>query len=258
MQCFCNDANSIYHSLQASLTRRFRGLYFQAAYTFSRSIDDVSNDTTAFNTVLNDQTNLKDSRGLSDFDRTHRFITSYAYQLPFFSKESGFKKAALSGWSVDGIVTFQSGRPFTIVDSAGGSTFTPIGPDQSTASIAPGFNASSAYTSGSLATKLNSYVNINAFLPAPVVGPDGSTGYGDLGRNIFRGPFEQNWDFSIGKTFSFTENQRLEFRTEFFNLWNHPNFNNPSFVDVSGPEFGAITTMAGTPRVIQFMLRYGF
>jgi Carboxypeptidase regulatory-like domain len=258
MQCFCNDANSIYHSLQASVTRRFRGLYFQAAYTFSRSIDDVSNDTTAFNTVINDQTNLKDSRGLSDFDRTHRFITSYAYQLPFFSKESGFKKAALSGWSVDGIVTFQSGRPFTIVDSAGGSTFTPIGPDQSTASIAPGFDASSAYTSGNRATKLNSYVNINAFLPAPVVGPDGSTGYGDLGRNIFRGPFEQNWDFSIGKTFSFTENQRLEFRTEFFNLWNHPNFNNPSFVDVSGPEFGAITTMAGTPRVIQFMLRYGF
>jgi Carboxypeptidase regulatory-like domain len=258
MQCFCNDATSTYNSLQASVTRRFRGLYFQAAYTFSRSIDEVSNDTTAFNTVLNDQTNIRDSRGLSDFDRTHRFIISYAYQLPFFLKETGFKKAALAGWSVDGIVTFQSGRPFTIVDSAGGSTFTPIGPDQSTASIAPGFNASSAYTSGSLATKLNSYVNFNAFLPAPVVGPDGSTGYGNLGRNIFRGPFEQNWDFSIGKTFAFTENQRLEFRSEFFNLWNHPNFNNPSFVDVSGPEFGAITTMAGTPRVIQFMLRYGF
>jgi len=258
MQCFCNDATSTYNSLQTSVTRRFRGLYFQAAYTFSRSIDEVSNDTTAFNTVINDQTNLKDGRGLSDFDRTHRFIVSYAYQLPFFSKETGFKKAALAGWSVDGIVTFQSGRPFTIVDSAGGSAFTPIGPDQSTASIAPGFNAHSAYTSGSTESRLNAYVNINAFLPAPVVGPDGSTGYGDLGRNIFRGPFEQNWDFSIGKTFLFTENQRLEFRSEFFNLWNHPNFNNPSFVDVSGPNFGAITTMAGTPRVIQFMLRYGF
>ena len=88
--------------------------------------------------------------------------------------------------------------------------------------------------------------------------PGGSTGYGDLGGNIFRGPFEQNWDFSIGKTFSFTQNQRLEFRSEFFSLWNHPNFNNPSCVDVSGPNFGAITTMAGTPRAIQFMLRYGF
>ena len=258
MQCFCNDATSIYHSFQTSVTRRFRAMYFQAAYTFSRSIDEVSNDTTAFNTVINDQTNLKAGRGLSDFDRTHRFIVSYAYQLPFFSKESGFKKAALAGWSVDGIVTFQSGRPFTIVDSAGGSAFTPIGPDQSTASIAPGFNAHKAYTSGSSESRLNAYVNINAFIPAPVVGPDGSTGYGDLGRNIFRGPFEQNWDFSIGKTFSFTESQRLEFRTEFFNLWNHPNFNNPSFVDVSGPNFGAITTMAGTPRVIQFMLRYAF
>lgn len=258
MQCFCNDATSIYHSLQASVTRRFRDLYFQAAYTFSRSIDEVSNDTTAFNTVVNDQTNLKGSRGLSDFDRTHRFIVSYAYQLPFFSKSSGFKRAALAGWNVDGIVTFQSGRPFTVVDSSGGSAFTPIGPDQSTASIAPGFNVHSAYTSGSTESRLNAYVNLAAFLPAPVVGPDGSTAYGDLGRNIFRGPFEQNWDFSLGKAFSITENQRVEFRSEFFNLWNHPNFNNPTFVDVSGPNFGAITSMAGTPRVIQFVLRYSF
>ena len=260
MQCFCNDANSIYHSLQASLTRRFRGMYFQAAYTFSRSIDDVSNDTTAFNTVLDDQTNLRDTRGPSDFDRTHRFIVSYYYPLPFFSKSNGFTHAALSGWSVDGIVTFQSGRPFTVIDSAGGSMYTPIGPDQSTASIAPGFNASSAYTSGSRATRLANFLNFDAFEPAPVVGPDGSTGYGDLGRNTFRGLFEQNWDFSIGKNFSLTESQKLEFRSEFFNLWNHPNFANPSQVDVSGnpATFGAITSMAGTPRIIQFSLRYGF
>jgi hypothetical protein len=203
---------------------------------------------------------LNDSRGLSDFDRTHRFIVSYAYQLPFYPNATGFKRAALSGWSVDGIVTFQSGRPFTIVDSAGGSDYTPIGPDQSTASIAPGFNAQTAYTHGDLATRLSAYVNFAAFMPAPVVpfSGDGSTGYGDLGRNIFRGPFEQNWDFSIGKQFKITESQFLLFRSEFFNLWNHPNFNNPSFVDVSGPNFGAITSMAGTPRILQFSLRYGF
>jgi hypothetical protein len=258
MQCFCNDATSIYNGLQTSLTRRFRNVYFQAAYTFSRSIDEVSNDTTAFNTVLDDQTNLKDSRGLSDFDRTHRFIVSYAYQLPFFGKATGAERVLLAGWGVGGIVTFQSGRPFTIVDSEGGSTYTPIGPDQSTASIVPGVSAHETYTHGTLAQKLNQYVNPADFLHAPVVGPDGSTGYGDLGRNTFRGPFEQNWDFSLTKEFRINERQGLEFRTEFFNLWNHPNFNNPTFVDVSGPNFGAITTMAGTPRVIQFALRYTF
>ena len=258
MQCFCNDATSIYHSLQASVTRRYHAMYFQAAYTFSKSIDEVSNDTTAFNTVINDQTNLRDSRGLSDFDRPQRFIVSYVYALPFFSKASGFERAVLAGWSVSGIVIFQSGRPFTVIDSEGGSTYTPIGPDQSTASIAPGFNAQSAYTSGSIGSRVNQYLNPAAFIPAPVVGPDGSTGYGDLGRNIFRGPFEQNWDFSISKMFSIRESQKVEFRTEFFNLWNHPNFSNPTYVDVSGPNFGEITSMAGTPRVIQFALRYEF
>ncbi|MGB8851123.1 MAG: TonB-dependent receptor [Candidatus Acidiferrales bacterium] len=258
MQCFCNDATSIYHSLQASMTRRYHAMYFQAAYTFSRSIDEVSNDTTAFNTVINDQTNLHDSRGLSDFDRTHRLIASYVYALPFFSKASGFEHAALGGWSINGIVIFQSGRPFTVIDSEGGSTYTPIGPDQSTASIAPGFNAQSAYTAGSIGSRVNQYINPAAFIPAPVVGPDGSTGYGTLGRNIFRGPFEQNWDFSIAKMFTIKESQKIEFRTEFFNLWNHPNFSNPTYVDVSGPNFGEITSMAGTPRVIQFALRYEF
>jgi len=258
MQCFCNDATSNYNSLQTSLTRRYHNMYFQAAYTFSRSIDEVSNDTTAFNTVLDDQTNLNDSRGLSDFDRTHRFILSYVYTLPFFSKTSGFEHQALAGWSVDGIVTFQSGRPFTVIDSAGGSTYTPIGPDQSTASIVPGYTAQEAYTTGSISQRLNEYINPIAFMPAPVVGPDGSTGYGDLGRNIFRGPFEQNWDFSISKMFPIRESQNIEFRSEFFNLWNHPNFANPTYVDVSGPNFGAITSMAGTPRVIQFVLRYDF
>jgi len=258
MQCFCNDATSIYHSLQASLTRRFRNMYFQAAYTFSRSIDEVSNDTTAFNTVIDDQTNLRDSRGPSDFDRTHRFVASYVYNLPFFSKASGLKHAALANWSVDGIVTAQSGTPFTIVDSAGGSTYTPIGPDQSTASLAPGATIQSAYTHGSIEQRLGAYVSLSAFVPAPVVGPDGSTGYGTLGRNTFRGPFEQNWDFSLAKIFPITERQRVEFRSDFFNLWNHPNFANPSFVDVSGPNFGAITSIEGTPRVIQFMLRYSF
>jgi hypothetical protein len=102
MQCFCNDATSIYDSLQASLTRRFRGMYFQAAYTFSRSIDEVSNDTTAFNTVLDDQTNLRTSRGPSDFDRPHRFIAFGAITsmagTPRIIQARGVRPPALAGW----------------------------------------------------------------------------------------------------------------------------------------------------------------
>jgi Carboxypeptidase regulatory-like domain len=258
MQCFCNDANSIYHALQGSLTRRYKGFYFQAAYTYSKTIDEVSNDTTAFNTVIDDQTNLRFTRGPSDFDRTHRFSLSYVYALPFFNGAEGLKHTLLAGWSVDGIVTVQSGRPFSVVDSAGGSAFTPIGPDQSTASFAPGMTAASAITSGSATSRLGQYLNPAAFLPAPVVGPDGSTGYGNTGRNIFRGPYEQNWDFSLGKNFAVTEKQKIIFRSEFFNLFNHPNFANPSFVDVSGPNFGAITSTVGNPRIIQLVLRYEF
>jgi hypothetical protein len=258
MQLFGNDANSSYNSLQASVSRSVGRMYFQAAYTFSKSIDDNSLDTTAFNTVLNDQTNLRANRAVSDFDRPHRFVASYSYQLPFFSHTTGVEAVFLQGWSVSGIVTVQSGRPFSVIDSAGGSTYTPIGPDQSTASIAPGFTTKMAYTPGSTQARLNQYINPAAFMPAPVVGPDGSTGYGDSPRNAFRGPYQQNWDFSLAKIFSITERQKLEFRTEFFNMWNHPNFNNPTFVDISGPNFGAITTTVGSPRIIQFGFRYSF
>ena len=91
------------------------------------------------------------------------------------------------------------------------------------------------------------------------MGPNGETGYGNLGRNIFRGPFQQNWDFSLGKNFRLTERQNFKFTAEFFNLWNHPNFNIPTFTDTqSGPAFGAITSTLGTPRLIQFAAKYSF
>src|SRR6202040_866077 len=171
MQLFGNDANSSYNSIQTSVSRSVGRMYFQAAYTFSKSIDDNSLDTTAFNTVLNDQTNLRANRAVSDFDRPHRFVASYSYQLPFFSQTTGVEAVFLQGWSVSGIVTVQSGRPFSVIDSAGGSTYTPIGPDQSTASIAPGFTTKTAYTPGSTQPRLNQYINPAAFMPAPVVGP---------------------------------------------------------------------------------------
>lgn len=257
-QVFANDANSIYNSLQTTLSHRFsHGLEFQAAYTFSRAIDETSTGNTSLNSAVNDQLTLKDSRGLADFDRTHRLIINYAYHLPFFENAKGMKHAVFGGWFISGITTFQSGAPFTVLDSAAASAFgllgtgTPTTPD-----LILGVNP---MTSGSTLSRLNDYVNINAFAPAPAIGPDGSTGFGNLGRNTFRGPFQQNWDFSAGKIFAVTEKQQLRITADFFNLFNHPNFANPAFLDIESPSnFGQITNTVGTPRLIQFSAKYSF
>jgi len=92
-QLFANDAYSHYHSLQTTLSRRWGAGYFQAAYTWSKSTDATSSGNTALNTAFNDETDLKFSRGLSDFDRPQRFVVSYRYDLPFSKGATGAKGA---------------------------------------------------------------------------------------------------------------------------------------------------------------------
>jgi hypothetical protein len=114
----------------------------------------------------------------------------------------------------------------------------------------------------------NGYLNGANFTTAPLLdvslGGDGSvTVFGNLGRNIYRGPRQQNWDFSLIKNFKVTERHSLRFTTDFFNIWNHVNFANPAINDVevgTGPNspFGKIFSTVGTPRLIQFSLRYAF
>lgn len=268
MQLFADDAYSHYHSLQTTLSRRWGAGYFQAAYTFSRSTDATSSGNTAFNTAFNDESTLTASRGLSDFDRTHRFVVSYRYDLPFGRNDHGGKGALLGGWAISGISIFQSGTPFSVLDTAAGSAF--IGPGLTTTlggELAPGATIASGLTHGDIHQRLNGYLNVNNFTTAPLLYPAQCavdpnycvTNFGDLGRNIYRGPFQQNWDFSIIKSFAITERQNLRFTTDFFNLWNHPNFANPAQNDVENPStFGKIVSTAGTPRLIQFSLRYAF
>src|SRR5580700_8457946 len=122
-QLFANDAYSHYNSLQSTLSRRWGAGYFQAAYTFSRSTDATSTGNTAFNTAFNDESTLNDSRGLSDFDRTHRLAVSYRYDLPFFKSAEGWRRPALAGWAVSGITIVQSGAPFSVLDSGAGTAF---------------------------------------------------------------------------------------------------------------------------------------
>ncbi|MFI5097600.1 MAG: carboxypeptidase regulatory-like domain-containing protein [Candidatus Acidiferrales bacterium] len=261
---FGNDANSEYNSLQATVSHRFsHGLHFQAAYTYSKSIDETSTGNTLLTTAINDQTSLADSRGLSDFDRTHRLVVNYVYNLPFFAHAQGWKSVVLGRWEVNGITIVQSGAPFTVYDSLGGTVYgISSGSLNVTASLAPGATLQSAQTTGSIGSRLDHYLNPAAFVPATIVGIDGSTGFGDLGRNTFRGPHQQNWDASIGKSWQVRERQSFRFAADFFNVWNHPSFANPAFpsgVDVRFPNsFGAITSTTGTPRIVQLSIRYSF
>jgi hypothetical protein len=257
-QTFADDANSIYNSFQATLSHRFSsGLSLQAAYTWSKAIDETSTGNTSLNSAVNNQLSLSDSRGPADFDRTHRVLINYVYNLPFFNQHQGLVHALLGAWFVSGISTFQSGAPFTVIDSAAASAYGLLGTGTPTTPVLNlGVNP---MTTGGTLSRLNSYVNINAFTPAPVIGVDGSTGFGNLGRNTFRGPFQQNWDFSAGKSFSVTERQALRITADFFNLFNHPNFANPAFLDIESPSnFGQITSTVGTPRLVQFSARYSF
>jgi len=268
-QIFANDAYSHYNSLQATVSRRWGQGYFQAAYTFSKSTDATSSGNTALNTAFNNESNLKWSRGDSDFDRPHRLAVSYVWNLPFFSHSQGWQEVALKGWALSGITIIQSGAPFTVFDSAAGTAY--LGPGYTptlTGTLVPGATVGGAYSSGGIHSRLSGYLNPADFTPAPLLpaseGGDGTvTVFGTLGRNAFRGPYQQSWDFSILKTFTLTERFNLRFTTDFFNMWNHANFANPSITDVEtigvpNSPFGQIFATTGTPRLIQFSLRLAF
>jgi hypothetical protein len=277
-QIFANDAYSIYNALQATVSRRWGANYFQAAYTFSKNIDATSTGNTAFNTAYNDQSNINASRGISDFNRPHRLAVSYAYDLPFFSHATGVKKAAFGGWQVSGVTIFQNGLPFSIFDSSAGTGFLGQGSTPLLgASLAPGASISSGLSSGDIHSRVaNGYLNGQAFTPAPQLYPTQclsdsnfcTTGFGDLGRNIYHGPFQQNWDVSFLKHFKIGERQDVRFAVDFFNLWNHTNFGDPAVTDIeaylanqSNPAtnpFGKILQTNGNPRLIQFSLRWAF
>jgi hypothetical protein len=146
--------------------------------------------------------------------------------------------------------------------------------------LASGSTLSRALSSGGIRSRIDGYLNPAAFATAPLLYPAQcnpnqpdptivpnsnfcTTGFGNLGRNVFRGPSQQNWDFSLIKNFKITERQSLRFTSDFFNIWNHANFGNPSINDVEtigtpNSPFGKITSTVGTPRLIQFSVRYAF
>jgi hypothetical protein len=244
-----SNSNSNYNSLQATLNKRFsHGLQMLLSYTWSHSIDDYSGSPVSDITLLpGDMVNEQHNHGSSDFDRRHRFVASYLYELPkAYHGSSAFGREALNSWSVSGIVTLQSGTPFSVYgdDSAFESTM---------ADLKSGRTLQSAIKGGNVESRLQAYFDPTAFtIPAA-----GDPTFGLLGRNIIRGPKQVETDLSIMKLFPVTESQHLEFRTEFFNLFNNVNWANPVNI-ASSANFGQIASTTTGPRVIQFALKYSF
>jgi hypothetical protein len=244
-----SNSNSNYNSLQATVNKRFsHGLQMLLSYTWSHSIDDYSGSDVSDITLLpGDMVNENHNYASSDFDRRHRFVGSYLYNLPdAYHGGSGLAKGLVNSWRVSGIVTLQSGVPFSILGSDSLFAFTQ-------GDLASGRTVASAIKSGNVADRLNAYFDTSAFVAPTAYTSD----FGTLGRNIIRGPKQINTDFAIMKLFPITEAQKLEFRAEFFNLFNNVNFANPVNV-VSSGNFGQIASTTTGPRVIQFALKYNF
>lgn len=265
-----NFGQANYNSLQATLMQRLHSaLYLQAAYTFSKNIDNVSGSQSLdeYNiarngqggaNLLNFQDNPRQNRAISDFDRPHRLVISYDYELPVADK-AFFDNQIFRGWSVGGIVTFQSGLPFSVTDSTSGGAYGNTGGGTATFICE---NAETAYTHGSVSDRLAHYLNPACFTTAsnvPFAAGAGATGYGAAPRNAWRGPFQQNWDLVVSKQLEISEKQRLLVRVECFNVFNHPIFRFPSVVNIGTPStFTRITETAIPARLIQFGMRYSF
>jgi outer membrane receptor protein involved in Fe transport len=261
-----------YNSLQASLSKRFsHGFQFLASYTFARDLANVYQSTTGSNggNVIGNNNDPRFDYGPDDFIRPHRFVFSGVYELPGPSNHHSWKGQALGGWKLAGVLTAQSGHrlPLLNIDS-----FNIHGTLYDFAQITPGCNIE---TSGSVTRRLNNWINTNCIAPFPVIGdpdPPGTcapvsqgsipcaTDWGNSRMGILHGPAQVNTDLSIIKTFPLPlrEGMNLEWRSEFYNVFNHPNFADPDLYFSDGAAFGTITMMQGNPRIIQFALKLNF
>jgi hypothetical protein len=253
-------ANSNYNALEMMLQKRFsRGLQFQAAYTFSKSIDDGS----TFEETL-DPFNFRASRALSLFNSAQRFVVSYDWELPV-RKYSGFTGKVLDDWEVSGITQFQSGFPIrlnTEDDTELINSLFFLG-TEAPSLVAPfkKLDPTKTYTNLGLTTP-GYWFNPNDFATAATpngapVPPLGSFNNGTQ-RTICCGPGLIDWDFSVHKKIPLSETKYFQFRAEIFNVFNHTNYSNPDGGFSDGPtSFGKIAT-AGDPRLLQFALKFFF
>jgi len=298
-----STADSSYNSLQLSFRARASNrLQLLAAYTYAKSIDNSSGlgggagisgvvNTGALNDssmILGDQNNPSANRGVSDFDRTHRFVLSYVWKLPnpSFVGYSRIGRAAIWNWQSSAIFTAMSGLPIDIVDTGAGSFYglangaNPLARPSLIAAATCG-DARQDIPAGSFFNPTvfaRPMVQANQGIPSSggtATASAAGTDIGDVGRNCLRGPNQVNLDFSLVRYFPVSEGKNFEFRVEFFNLFNHPNLANPisnlNALVASGGRidpamgrvllagnFGRIVSTSNNPRIIQLALKFEF
>jgi hypothetical protein len=253
---------SAYSSLQATLKHRLsHGVQVQLAYTWGKVMSNVQGlGTTAVFTGgsgnSNDPNNRAQMWGPAGYDRAQRVVLVYLWNIPGLTSGALPFRKALSNWTFTGVTTIQSGEPLTITDSTGGSIYGFA--STSRAQLCPGASASQLVSAGSLGNRVNDYFNNSAFCPVPVIG--NGTGYGDSGVGIVRGPGQDNFDLALAKTErigGISEDGTIEFRTEFFNAFNHVQYSNPSTA-FGTASFGVIGSTSVAARLVQFALKYNF
>jgi hypothetical protein len=231
---------STYNSLQLTLNKRFsHGYSILANYTWAKSIDNLSIDTAG---AVQNPFDLRSEKALSDFDTRRRFVTSFLWEIP--SPKKGWARLAIGGWQLNGIFTISSGSPFNVVSGqdralTGGGSQRPnlirdpyLDPNRSRDAL------------------IAKYFNPAAYM-LPAVGA-----FGNSGRNTLIGPGSYNADMSVFKMIPIRESLRLQFRAEFFNTLNNPNFANPNS-NIGAGTVGTILS-ASAPRILQFALRLAF
>ncbi len=246
------DGRSNYHSLQATLEKRFsQGLSFLTAYTWAKSIDNVANQFggAANGPLPQDIRYRNNDRGPSGFDMRHRLTHAMNYELPIgkgkaWDLNNGLGNAIIGGWQTNLILTWQTGLPFTpqlatSVSNAGGSR-----PD--TLRNAELDNPDRARWFDT------SFNTAGAAWATPAIYT-----YGNAGRNVLYGPGRINWDFSLFKNFPIGERFNVQFRSEFYNTFNTPQFGLPN-ASIGNPGAGTINGLAGNNRQVQFALRLSF
>jgi hypothetical protein len=248
--------NSNYHSLQVSGQQRLTGSsQLNLAYTFSKNLTDSQNDRSA---APQDTYNTKAEYARAALDRRHVLSINYIYELPFFSKQNDLVGKLLGGWQASGIITYNSGLPFTVVTS----NFDPAGSGIINANPTarpillcdPNENAPHTATQ---------WFNTACFQPNPANTADTAAlgfqnVFGNTPRGIVEGPPTHRVDFTMSKNIRFTESSRLQLRAEVFNIFNHTNYRGFQSLNITGgTNFGRINSVRD-PRTMQFGAKLEF